>query len=77
MVRKRLMAINRMLVHENTVIFFKSYDPTTSRTPSMLKCRFNKMASRVLLVLFKPNLRIIWLYKIKVNNIGSVGKIQI
>ncbi len=39
-VYRRLKATNRMITHKNTVIILKSYSPTTSRTPSMHKCRY-------------------------------------
>ncbi len=39
-VSRRLKATNRMITHKNTVIILKSYTPTTSRTPSMHKCKY-------------------------------------
>src|SRR5712664_993357 len=51
-VSRRLKATNRMITHKNTVIILKSYSPTTSRTPSMHKCRYNRVASKVLSLSF-------------------------
>jgi len=39
-VSRRLKATDRVIAHKNTVIILKSYSPTTSRTPSMHKCRY-------------------------------------
>ena len=46
-VSRRLKATNRMITHNNTVIILKLYSPTTSRTPSMYKCKSNKVVSKV------------------------------
>ncbi len=51
-VSRRSKATNRMITHKNTVIILKSYSPTTSRTPSMHKCRYNRVASEVLSLSF-------------------------
>src|SRR6266404_4615503 len=51
-VSRRLKATNRMITHKNTVIILKLYSPTTARTPSVHKCRYNRVASKVLSLSF-------------------------
>ena len=51
-VSRRLETTNRMITHNNTVIILKSYSPTTLRTPSMHKCRYDRVASKVLFLSF-------------------------
>src|SRR6266404_2637486 len=50
-VSRRLKATNRMITHKNTVIILKSYNPTTSRTPSVHKCRYTVRCKTVAMFL--------------------------
>src|SRR6266404_8729626 len=54
-VSRRLEATNRMITHKNTVIILKSYSPTTSRALSRHKCRYDRVASKVLFLSFSNN----------------------
>src|SRR6266404_5424040 len=51
-VSRRLKATNRIITHKNRVIILKSYSPTTSRTPSVHKCRYIRVAFKVLSLSF-------------------------
>ncbi len=63
-VSRRLKATNRVITHKNTVVILKSYSPTTSRTPSMHKCRYNGVASKVLSLSFSNLNLASWTYMI-------------